>query len=276
MSRLDGKVAICTGSGRRGGLGEAILTRLAAAGCKVVVTDLGTPAEGLEAGNIGTGEEMQSVVDALKSNGAEAVALPCDVRDESQVRTLVAGVVQAFGRLDILVNNAAVGYVMKPLPELSLEDWRLVIDVNLSGAFICTRAAAEQMRLQGDGGRIVNIASQAAKSGFRHMSPYVSSKHGMIGLTRSAAIDLAGDGITVNAVCPNHVTTGLGQKQNDYFAELRGQTVEEYRAGIRQRIPLGRLGLPSDTAAAVAFLASSDAAYITGEALNVSGGEEMH
>lgn len=188
----------------------------------------------------------------------------------------IAGTVQAFGRLDILVNNAAVGYVTKPLPELSLEDWRLVLDVNLSGAFLCTRTAAEQMRLQGDGGRIVNIASQAAKSGFRHMSPYVSSKHGMIGLTRSAAIDLAGDGITVNAVCPNHVTTGLGQKQNDYFAELRGQTVEEYRAGIRQRIPLGRVGLPSDTAAAVAFLASPDAAYITGEALNVSGGEEMH
>jgi meso-butanediol dehydrogenase/(S,S)-butanediol dehydrogenase/diacetyl reductase len=148
--------------------------------------------------------------------------------------------------------------------------------VNLTGAFLCTRIAAAQMRAQGEGGRIINIASQAAKSGFPHMAPYVASKHGMVGLTRTAAIDYAGDGITVNAVCPNHVTTGLGKKQNEYFARYRGQTVEEYRAGLRQRIPLGRVGLPEDTAAATAFLASDDAAFITGEALNVSGGEEMH
>jgi len=196
--------------------------------------------------------------------------------DEAQVQALVDGTVEAFGRLDILVNNAGIGYMMKHTADLTLDEWRLVLDVNLTGAFLCTRIAAAQMRRQGEGGRIINIASQAAKSGFPHMAPYVASKHGMVGLTRTAAIDYAGDGITVNAVCPNHVTTGLGKKQTEYFASYRGMTVEEYRAGLRQRIPLGRVGLPEDTAAATAFLASDDAAFITGEALNVSGGEEMH
>jgi meso-butanediol dehydrogenase/(S,S)-butanediol dehydrogenase/diacetyl reductase len=276
MRGLEGKVAVCTGSGRREGLGEGILKRLAAEGCRVVVTDLGRPDEGLDTGNIGTTEEMEAVAAGLREAGAEAVALPCDVRDEAQVQALVDGTVQAFGRLDILVNNAGVGYMMKHTAELTLDEWQLVLDVNLTGAFLCTRIAAAQMRAQGDGGRIINIASQAAKSGFPHMAPYVASKHGMVGLTRTAAIDYAGDGITVNAVCPNHVTTGLGKKQNEYFAKYRGQTVEEYRAGLRSRIPLGRVGLPEDTAAATAFLASDDAAFITGEALNVSGGEEMH
>ncbi len=276
MTALTGKVAICTGSGRPGGLGEAILHRLAQDGAKVVVTDLGAPQGALAAGNVGASDDMRSVGDKLRASGADAIEHACDVRDPDAVAGLVAAAVDAFGRLDIMVNNAAVGYLMKPLLELEPEDWALVQDVNLGGAFFGTQAAARQMQAQGGGGRIVNIASQAAKSGFRHMAPYVSSKHGLVGLTRSSAIDLAPLGITVNAVCPNHVTTGLGAKQNEYFAKLRGQTVEEYRAGIRSRIPLGRVGLPSDTAAAVAFLCSDDAQYVTGEAMNVSGGEEMH
>ena len=276
MSMLQGKVAICTGSGRLGGLGAAILQRLAGEGCKVVVTDLGQPSENLGEGHIGNTRDMDDVVTELVKSGAEAMAVACDIRSLDEVKNLIKTVVDRFGRVDILVNNAGVGYLMKPFSDLSEEEWRLVIDVNLTGAFFCSQAAAAQMQVQGEGGRIINIASQAAKSGFRHMSPYVSSKHGMIGLTRSAAIDLAADGITVNAVCPNHVTTDLGARQNEYFARLRGMTVEEYREGIRSRIPLGRVGLPQDTAAAVAFLASDDAAFITGEALNVSGGEEMH
>jgi NAD(P)-dependent dehydrogenase (short-subunit alcohol dehydrogenase family) len=132
------------------------------------------------------------------------------------------------------------------------------------------------MDRQDSGGRIINIASQAAKSGFPHMAPYVASKHGLIGLTRSCAIDLGGQGITVNAVCPNHVTTGLGARQNEYFAHFLGLSVDEYLAAMKNRIPLGRPGLIEDTASAVAYLASDEARYITGEALNVSGGEEMH
>lgn len=276
MKPLAGKVAICTGSGRPGGLGQGILHRLAADGADVVVTDLGKPAELLEGGDIGNTDDMEATAEALREHGTRVLARPCDVRDFAAVRGLVEATVAEFGRLDIMVNNAGVGFVMKSLLELEPEDWDLVIDVNLTGAFYGTQAAAAQMVKQGEGGRIINIASQAAKSGFPHMAPYCASKHGLVGLTRTCAIDLGGHGITVNAVCPNHVTTGLGAKQNEYFAKFRGVSVEEYRAALAGRIPLGRPGLPEDTANAVAWLASDAAQYITGEAMNVSGGEEMH
>lgn len=276
MKPLAGKVAICTGSGRPGGLGQAILHRLAADGADVVVTDLGKPVELLEGGDIGNTDDMEATAEALREHGTRVLVRPCDVRDVAAVRGLVEATVSEFGRLDIMVNNAGVGFVMKSLLEIEPEDWDLVLDVNLTGAFYGTQAAAAQMVRQGDGGRIINIASQAAKSGFPHMAPYCASKHGLVGLTRTCAIDLGAHGITVNAVCPNHVTTGLGAKQNAYFAKFRGVSVDEYRAALAGRIPLGRPGLPEDTANAVAWLASDAARYITGEAMNVSGGEEMH
>ena len=141
---------------------------------------------------------------------------------------------------------------------------------------LLTGKAVPLMINGGQGGRVINIASQAAKSGFAFASAYTASKHGLLGFTRSAALELGEHGITVNAVCPNHVTTGLGAWQNDFMRKARGQTMEEYMAVMRARIPLGRLGLPKDTANAVAFLCSEQANYITGEAMNVSGGEEYH
>ena len=218
----------------------------------------------------------QPDVDELLSSDAECITVACDVRDQASVNNLMRQTMSAFGRIDILINNAGVGYLMQDFREVTLEAWQLVIDVNLTGAFLCTQAAAEHMIAGGRGGRIINISSQAAKSGFPHLAAYVASKHGLVGLTRSNAIELGAHDITVNAVCPNHVTTGLGAKQNDYYARLQGKTLEEYVQAMRDRIPLGRPGLPEDTANAVAFLASEDAHYITGEALNVSGGEEMH
>ena len=276
MAGLNGKVAICTGSGRRNGLGQGILRRLAKEGCRVVVSDIGESKHHLGEGDIGISAEMEEIAAEIRSAGGEAVTISCDVRDEDDVRALIDGTVDAFGRLDIMVNNAGVGYIMKHLDAVSREEWDVVLGVNLTGAFLCSQYAARQMVRQGGGGRIINIASQAAKSGFPHMAPYVASKHGLIGLTRSCAIDLGGQGITVNAVCPNHVTTGLGGKQNEYFAKLLGLSVDEYLAAMKSRIPLGRPGLIEDTAAAVAYLVSDDARYVTGEALNVSGGEEMH
>jgi NAD(P)-dependent dehydrogenase (short-subunit alcohol dehydrogenase family) len=276
VSSLEGKVAICTGSGRHKGLGQGILNRLAEDGCKVVVSDVGESKEHLGKGDIGVSSEMEEIAAEIRDAGGEAVAIACDVRLEDDVRGLIAGAVDAFGRVDILINNAGIGYIMKDLDDLSLEEWNVVLGVNLTGAFLCTQYAARQMTKQKDGGRIINIASQAAKSGFPHMAPYVASKHGLIGLTRSCAIDLGKQGITVNSVCPNHVTTGLGARQNEYFADFLGLSVDEYLAAMKSRIPLGRPGLTDDTAAAVAFLASDEATYITGEALNVSGGEEMH
>ena len=267
MKGLSGKVALCTGSGRPGGLGHGILARLGAAGCRLVVSDLDAvlTAEGSAAGN--------GVVADLEAQGFEVISVSCDISDEASVTQAVAAVMGTWGRLDIAINNAAIGDVICPLPELDFADWQRVIAVNLSGAFLMTREAS---RVMGEGSSVINIASQAAKTGFRQMAPYVASKHGMIGLTRTAAIDLAPRGIRVNAVCPNHVTTAMGKAQSEYFSALRGLSPEDYRAGIAARVPLARVGQPGDTAAAVAFLASDEAAFITGEALNVSGGGEMH
>ena len=167
--------------------------------------------------------------------------------------------------------------MMKPFLEVEPADWDTVVAVNLSGAFYGTQVAARAMIAAGRGGRIINIASQAAKTAFPHLPAYVSSKHGLIGLTRAAAVELGAHGITVNAVCPNHVTTGLGAEQNAYFSKLLGfASVEAYLASMAAKNPMGRPGLGGDTAAACAWLASDDAAYVTGEAINVSGGEEMH
>jgi NAD(P)-dependent dehydrogenase (short-subunit alcohol dehydrogenase family) len=277
MYGLQGKVALCTGAGRRDGLGAAILRRLAAEGCRVVVTDLGTPQALMQANSIGTTDEMEAVAEEIRATGADAITVPLDVRDEGQVEAAMARTVAAFGGIDILVNNAGIGYLMEPLLEVTRERWQAVLEVNLMGAFLCTKHAARQMIAQGRGGRVVNVASQAAKSGHMHMAAYTASKHGLVGFTRSAAMEFGPHGITVNAVCPNHVTTGLGAVQNEYFAKLRGfPDVNAYLADMKNRIPMRRVGLATDTAAACAFLCSDEAAYVTGEAMNVSGGVEMH
>jgi meso-butanediol dehydrogenase/(S,S)-butanediol dehydrogenase/diacetyl reductase len=276
-ARFAGKVALCTGAGRRGGLGAAILQALAAEECKVVFTDLLDPVDELSAGNIGTRGEIDDLVNEIHAVGGEALALSLDVRSESQVERAIADAVAHFGRLDFMINNAGVGFLIQPLIETPLERWRTVLEVNLTGAFLGTKHAAAHMIRQGQGGRIINIASQAAKSGHMHMAAYTASKHGMVGLTRSAALELGPYGITVNAICPNHVTTGLGQVQNEYFAKLRGfPTTTDYLRDMQARIPMRRVGLTSDTAQVCAFLCSAAADYVTGEAMNVSGGIEMH
>jgi len=268
--RFAGKTIVVTGSGKHKGLGQGILQRFADEGAACIVSDLAID------------DEAQAVAEELRGRGARIETIACDVSDPAQCSALVEQTVAATGRLDIFVNNAGIGFMMKPMLEVEPKDWATVIAVNLSGAFYCTQAAAKAMIAGGQqdpgrGGRIINIASQAAKTGFPHLPAYVSSKHGMIGLTRASAVELGAHGITVNAVCPNHVTTGLGAQQNEYFAKLLGfETVAAYLENMAAKNPMGRPGLPSDTAAAVAWLASDDAYYVTGEALNVSGGEEMH
>jgi meso-butanediol dehydrogenase/(S,S)-butanediol dehydrogenase/diacetyl reductase len=275
---LRGKVAVVTGAGRRGGLGVAIVRRLAADGVSVVLSDLGKPTDAATPGSmVGGHDEMTELAAEIASaTGARIATFDCDVRNAAQV-TALAGFARAeFGRLDIWVNNAGIGYLMQPLLEVSEADWRAVIDVNLTGCFNGIQAAARLMIAQGGGGRIINIASQAAKSGFPFAAAYCSSKHALVGLVRSVAIELGEFGITVNNVCPNHVTTGLGSWQNEYFSRKLGLSVEDYLESMKRRIPLRRCGLPEDTAEAVAFLCSPAAGYITAESLYVSGGEEPH
>lgn len=278
MGRFSGKTAVITGSGRRKGLGEAIAKRLAEDGANIVISDIGQSrdsATGEE--HIGSTDEMESIAVEMTAHGVGASTCVCDVRSLDEVRALAKHAVDTHGSLDIWVNNAGIGYIMKPLLEVSEAEWRAVIDVNLTGAFFGVKAAAETMVGQGMGGRIINIASQAAKSGFPHAQAYTSSKHGLVGLARSAAVELGEHKITVNNVCPNHVTTGLGAWQNEYFAKVVGaESVEAYLEAMAARIPMGRPGLPEDTANAVAFLCSDEANYITAESMNVSGGEEPH
>jgi NAD(P)-dependent dehydrogenase (short-subunit alcohol dehydrogenase family) len=266
MGAFAGKTIVVTGSGKHKGLGQGILQAFADEGANCVVSDLVIDAE------------AEEVAAELRERGAQVATIACNVADATQCRALVAGAVERFGGVDIFVNNAGIGFKMKPLLEVdTASEWDEVLAVNLSGAFYCTQAAARAMVEAGKGGRIINIASQAAKTGFPHLPGYVSSKHGMVGLTRASAVELGKHGITVNAVCPNHVTTGLGAQQNEYFSKLLGfATVEEYLANMAAKNPMGRPGLPSDTAAACLWLASEAAFYVTGEALNVSGGEEMH
>jgi meso-butanediol dehydrogenase / (S,S)-butanediol dehydrogenase / diacetyl reductase len=237
--RFAGKTIVVTGSGKQKGLGQGILQRFADEGANCVVSDLAIDAE------------AEEVAEELRGRGAKVVTVACDVSDAAQCNVLVEHSVAAFGAVDVFVNNAGIGFMMKPMLEVDPNDWATVIAVNLSGAFYCTQAAAKAMIAAGKGGRIIN--------------------------TRASAVELGAHKITVNAVCPNHVTTGLGAQQNEYFSKLLGfENVEAYLKNMAAKNPMGRPGLPSDTAAACAWLASDDAYYVTGEALNVSGGEEMH
>ncbi len=270
------KVAIVTGAGRRKGLGQAIAGRLARDGFAIVLHDIGhvsgdiAPAHG-----VADADEIEAVATELRGEGATVETVTGDLLDPATPAAVAEAAMSAFGRIDALINNAGIGYLFGPIAEMEQEHLDAVMGVNLKAPFMMIKQVIEPMRAVG-GGRIVNIASQAAKSGFAFASAYTASKHGLLGLTRSAALELAGDNITVNAVCPNHVTTGLGAWQNDFMSKARGQSVVEYLAEMRARIPLGRPGLTDDTANAVAFLCSGEAEYITAEALNVSGGEEYH
>jgi NAD(P)-dependent dehydrogenase (short-subunit alcohol dehydrogenase family) len=276
-AELKGKVAVITGAGRKAGLGEAMAKRLAKESCKIVITDIGY-ADDLHAPDtaVGTTSEMQQIVDEIIAEGGEATSVVCNVLKDEDVAAAVSFAVEKYGRLDIWINNAGVGFLMKPILEMDVSEWDTVLGVNLRGTFLGIKYAAQQMVKQGQGGKIINIGSQASKSAFAHASAYTTSKHGMNGLTRVAAQELGPHKINVNEICPNHVTTGLGAWQNQHFSEVSGKGYETYMKDMRDRIPLGRPGLQEDIAKACAFLCSDEAIYITGECMNVSGGEEYH
>ena len=277
MYALDGKVALVTGAGRHRGLGEAMAKRLAADGARVVITDIGEE-KGAQfaAEHIGTTAEMDAIADEINAAGGTATAHICDVTEEDQVSGAVKKAVDTYGRLDIMINNAGIGYLMTDILNLEQKDWDAVLNVNLRGVFFGVKHAAKQMIAQGEGGTIINVASQAAKRGFAGAAAYVSSKHGVVGLTRTAALEFGPHNIRVNSICPNHVTTGLGAWQNEHFSAAGGQSEDDYMTAMQSRIPLGRVGLTSDIAAMAAFLCSDQAPYVTGQNLDVSGGEEMH
>jgi 3-oxoacyl-[acyl-carrier protein] reductase len=246
---LEGRTALVTGASR--GIGRAIALELGRRGASVVVN------------YVKGREQAEEVVRLLSKAGVGALALAADVSREAEVDNLRRALLQEFPRgVDILVNNAGIHQHLKSW-ELPLGDWERVLQVNLTGPFLCSRAFLPEMK-ERRWGRIVNISSIVGLTGTDHEIHYGSSKAAILGFTKSLAREVAPWGITVNAIAPGTVRTDM----------TAGMTKEEVQANLRQ-IPLGRLGNPEDIAHAAAFLASEEASWITGHTLHVNGGEFM-
>ncbi|WP_418540237.1 3-oxoacyl-[acyl-carrier-protein] reductase [Massilistercora timonensis] len=245
---LEGKIAVVTGASR--GIGRAIAIRLAGEGATVVINYNGSK------------EKAEEVKQEIEGAGGKAAVCQCNVADFDQCQAFIQKVIDEFGRIDILVNNAGItrdGLLMK----MSEEDFDQVIETNLKGAFHTIRFASRQM-LRQKSGRIINLSSVVGVTGNAGQANYAASKAGVIGLTKSAARELASRGITVNAIAPGFIET-----------DMTSVLSEKVKEGAAAGIPLGAFGKPEDVAAAAAFLASDEAGYITGQVLHVDGGMVM-
>ncbi len=247
MFRLDGKVALVTGASQ--GIGEAIAKRLAAQGATVVCAAR-------------TLRNLQGVADAITEAGGKADVVVADLADTASVRAAIAATVERHGAIHILVNNAGITRD-KLLIQMKEEDWDAVLDTDLKGAWAAVQAATKPMMKQ-RWGRIINIASVVGQMGNPGQANYVAAKAGLIGLTKSVARELASRNVTANAVTPGYIETAM-----------TAGLPEDVKAEFTKQIPLGRMGTGEDIAAAVAFLASEEAGYITGQTLSVNGGMLM-
>lgn len=256
MDRLRGKVAIVTGGAQ--GIGRACALRFAAEGASVVVADL----------NLAGAEE---VAKEIATAGGAALGVRVDVAKRDEARATVDRAVARFGGVDILMNNAGVIRIT-PFLEIDEAEWDLLFDVNCKGTLWCAQAAAERMIAQGRGGKIINVASQAGRRGEALVLTYCASKAAVISMTQSMALALAPHKINVNAIAPGIVDTPLWVANDKRFAELMGLPVGEPKRRFVETIPLGRIEQPEDVAGMAAFLASSDADYITQQTYNVDGG----
>ncbi len=248
MTNLSGKTAIITGASR--GIGAEIARKMAQAGAKIVVNYSGSQAK------------AEAVVEEIKNNGGEAIAVKANVSDADAVKAMVEQTMQTFGSVDILVNNAGItrdNLIMR----MKDDEWDDVINTNLKGVFICTKAVTRQMMKQRSG-RIVNIASIVGVMGNAGQANYVAAKAGVIGLTKTTARELASRNITANAVAPGFITT-----------DMTDQLGEDIQKTMLAQIPLGRFGKPEEVAKAALFLASDDASYMTGQTLHLDGGMVM-
>lgn len=248
MPRLEKRIAIVTGAGQ--GIGRALAIGFAREGAKVVIADL-------------NGENAVAVKDEIQAAGGSALAVQTDVSQEDSVQAMIEYSLTEFKKVDILVNNAGI-YPVSPVEEMPEEQWDRVIGTNLVGTFLCSRAVAGKFLEQGSG-RVISITSGRAFQGARNAAHYASSKAGIIGFSKSLALELAPRGITVNVICPGITDT----------AQPRGHQSEEQIYAQAQKIPLGRIGQPQDLVGTAVFLASDAARFITGQTVIVNGGSIM-
>ena len=276
MYDLKGKVAIVTGAGRKLGIGRGIALRLAREGADVAVADICREFEEFPGYGLGMWEGLKETADEISALGVRGLPVRVDVTDAAQVDEMVRQTVEALGRLDIIVNNA--GGAPGPAPVIAMEEaaWNKTMAINATGTFLCSRAAARQMLAQGQGGKIINISSIAGKKGAPFLAAYCAAKAAIIGLTRVMAMELGAANVQVNAVCPGEVDTDLTRWGWQLEAGMRGTSYEEVIKATTSLIAAGRLETPQDVADLVAFLASRQSDYITGQAINVDGGIVMH
>ena len=257
--RLEGKTAIVTGGGR--GIGEAIALALAREGCSVAIPDVIVP-------------NAEKVAEQIRSLGRDSLAMHCDITDPQSVENAFAQVDQRWGKLDILVNNAGVA-TSGPVVSTSLEAWRRMLDVNLTGTFLCTQAALRRM-LPRKSGRIISIASTAGQIGEKNAAAYAASKHGVLGLTRSLALETATSGITVNAICPSWAQTNILGQAVSTISSTTNLTPEQAQGILAGKNPQKRIIQPEEIAFAVVWLACDESYGLTGQAIGLSGGQVMH
>ena len=253
---LNGKSALITGGGR--GIGRVIALEFARNGARVAVAAR-------------TAEQVEQVAAEI---GGDAVALVCDISDPESVARMFSRMREDFGNPDILVNNAGIAE-SATLVNTTDELWHRHLSINLSGTFYCTRAALPAMLKRG-WGRVINVASIAGKSGAPYIAAYSASKHGVLGLTRSAALELATTGVTVNAICPGYVDTDMVTRGVDQITAKTGRTPEEALDSLKKMSPQNRLVTPEEVAAIALLLASDAGRGINGQGINVDGGSVLY
>lgn len=257
--RFQERVALVTGAGR--GIGKAIAMRLAGEGADISIAEM----------DAGTAQEAAA---DIRTTGRRAIAIPVNVNLAADRQRMVEETVKAFGKIDILVNNAGVCQVKPPM-ELSEADWDFVMDINAKALFFCTQAVAPIM-INAGYGKIINLASAAAKTGRPPFAHYAASKAAVVSITRTWAVELAPHHINVNCLCPGIVDTKMWELIDTEMGRYLGLPRGEYMRSRVETIPLGRVETVDDVAGVAVFLASSDADYMTGQAINVTGGMIMH
>ena len=283
MPSLEGKVALITGAGGRKGIGRATALKLAALGADIALTDVTRPQSDLppqERGDKWQG--IESVAEEVRAHGRKCQTVACDLSVNAEVRDLIDTVIGEFGKIDIMINNARaiIGKDRVPVWELDEAEWQHFLDINLTAVYLTIKYTVPHMMERGQGGRIINTASDASKRGKATSSAYSATKFGLLGLTQCAALDLAPHKITVNSVCPGSVNTDRMSYQEQIAADRQGVPLETYRAQLVEQLgpvnPLGRIVESEDVANLIAFLSSDEAEMITGQAYNVNGGTLFH